>query len=276
MSDGGRKPGPLDFGPDAGGPAPSTRPVARPTPPPAREPGRGAGPASEPAPGRGGRRRGPGRAKSGEGATRGGPGAGARYVWVVGAAAVVLVVVLIVATLQHGTERGARGLAPGSVLPPFAVPLALSDLDGDANLADAGGQGEAGHRAACDVRGPKILNGCALRDSGPLVLAFFVTRGSKCIAQLDAMERARRATPGVTFAAIAIRGNRGDVRTLVRRHRWGFAVGYDRDGALSNAFHVQVCPQITYARTGGRVVTTTFGELGPAALAARARSLTRP
>jgi hypothetical protein len=273
MSDGGREPGPLDFGPDAGAAAPSSPPVARPTPPPARAP------APEPAPapgrGRGGRRRAPGRPE-GDGATRGGRDAGARYVWVVGAAALVLIVVLIVATLQHGTERGARGLAPGSVLPPFAVPLALSGLDGDANLADADRQGEAGHRPACSVRGPEVLNGCALRDGGPLVLAFFVTRGSKCIAQLDAMERARRATPGVTFAAIAIRGDRGDVRALVRRHRWGFAVGYDRDGALSNAFHVQVCPQITYARAGGRVVTTTFGELGPTALAARARSLTRP
>jgi hypothetical protein len=191
----------------------------------------------------------------------------------VGAAALVLVVVLVVATVQHGTERGARGIAAGQTIPPFAVPRALSALDGDANLARRAGEGEAGDRPACDVRRADVLNGCALRDRGPLVLAFFTTRGKECIAQLDAMERVRARTPGVQFAAIAIRGDRDDVRRLIRRHGWRFDVGYDRDGALSAAFHVQVCPQLTFARRGGRVVETTFGELTAPALASKARRL---
>jgi hypothetical protein len=202
-----------------------------------------------------------------------GPPAGTRYLWVVGAAALILVLVLIVATIQHGTERGARGVPAGQVIPPFAVPLALSALDGDANLATRAGEGEAGDRPACTVREPDVLNGCALRERGPFVLAFFATRGKQCIEQLDAMERVRATTPGVQFAAIAIRGDRDAVRALVKRHRWGFPVGYDRDGALANAFHVQVCPQLTFARQGGRVVETTFGELKPATLAAKARRL---
>jgi hypothetical protein len=249
---GDRERGPLDFDVEpAGAVAPPARPAA-PGPGPERE--------REPRRSSGGRRRLPARTGTG-------------YVWVVGAAAVVLVVVLVVATLQHGTGRGARGLAVGSVMPPFAVPRALSDLDGDANLATRDGAGEAGRRAACKVRGPRVLNGCGLREGGPVVLAFFATRGRRCIAQLDVMERVRRRTPGVQFAAVAIRGDRNEVRSLIRAHRWGFDVGYDRDGALSNAFHVQVCPQITFARAGGRVVTTTFGELAAPALAAKARSL---
>ena len=198
---------------------------------------------------------------------------GTRYLWVVGAAALVLVLVLVVATVQHGTERGARGIPAGQAIPPFAVPLALSSLDGDANLARRAGEGQAGNRPACSVREAGVLNGCALRDRGPFVLAFFATRGKQCIDQLDVMERVRARTPGVQFAAIAIRGDRGQVRRLVRGHRWGFAVGYDRDGALANAFHVQVCPQLTFARRGGRVVETTFGELAPATLAAKAGRL---
>ncbi|MCW3003396.1 MAG: hypothetical protein JWQ20_2694, partial [Conexibacter sp.] len=204
------------------------------------------------------------------------PGAGAsgtRYLWVVGAAALVLVVVLVVSTLQHGTGRGARGIAVGGRMPPFAVPLALSALDGDANLARRAGEGEAGDRPACEVRRPDVLNGCALGVRGPVVLAFFATRGKQCIQQLDVMERVRASMPGVQFAAIAIRGDRDDVRSLIRRHRWGFAVGYDRDGALANAYHVQVCPQLTFARRGGWVAETTFGELAAATLAAKARRL---
>ncbi|HEY4096442.1 MAG TPA: TlpA disulfide reductase family protein, partial [Baekduia sp.] len=233
--------GPLDFepGPDAPEPKPSPR-------------GAPAGGGGGPAP----RRRTP----------PGQPGGG-RYLWVVGAGALVLVIVLIVATLQHGTERGARGIPNGQVMPAFAVPLALSALDGDANLATHADEGEAGNRPACTVRRADVLNGCALRERGPLVLAFFATRGKQCIQQLDVMEHVRAQTPGVQFAAIAIRGKRDDVRTLIRRHGWKFPVGYDRDGALANAYHVQVCPQLTFTARGGRVTGTTFGELDAGALA---------
>lgn len=196
-----------------------------------------------------------------------------RYLWVVGVAALVLVAVLVVNTLQDGPGRGARGVPDGDVMPPFAVPLALSDLDGDANYATEAGAGEAGDRPACDVRGPEILNGCALRERGPLVLAFFATRGDRCIAELDAMERARRQVPGVQFAAVAIRGDRDELRSLVRDHGWGFPVGYDRDGALANVYHVQVCPQLTFARRGGRVTETTFGDVPAGDLVIKARRL---
>ncbi|HWI72094.1 MAG TPA: TlpA disulfide reductase family protein [Baekduia sp.] len=196
-----------------------------------------------------------------------------RYLWVVGAAAVVLVLVLLVSTIQHGTGRGARGVPPGEVMPAFAVPIATSDLDGDANIAQHAGEGQAGRRPACAVRGPDVLNGCALREAGPVVLAFFTVRNRGCVAEIDAMQAARAKLPGVQMAAIAIRGDRGDLRDLVRRHGWTFPVGYDRDGALANAYHVQVCPQLTFARRGGRVMETTFGALAPDELVVKARRL---
>jgi hypothetical protein len=228
--------GPLDFEPDAQDRAPA--------PPPPRPPRRGAS------------------------------GVTPNYVWVVGVAAAVLLIVLVATTLRHGTERGARGVPDGDVVPPFAVPLALSTLDGDANLARKPGEGAAGARPACTVRGPRVLNGCALGERGPFVLAFFATRGKGCVAQLDALEQARAQVPGVQFAAIAIRGDRDGLRSVIRDHGWRFPVGYDRDGALANAFAVQVCPQITFARRGGRVAETTFGRLGTRDLMAKARRLT--
>src|SRR4051794_2446027 len=57
------------------------------------------------------------------------PGPGVRYLWVVGAGAVVLVALLLIATVHHGTERGARGVPNGEVMPSFAVPAALGALE---------------------------------------------------------------------------------------------------------------------------------------------------
>jgi hypothetical protein len=246
MSD-DRPRGPLDFDDDD-------------DPPPGRSPLVGTPPAAPPA-----------ALPSGRRPTRRPGGAG--YLWVVGAGAVLLVLVLLVSTLRHGTDRGARGVPVGNVMPAFAVPLALSGLDGDANIAQHAGEGQAGNRPACAVRGRDVLNGCALREAGPVVLAFFAIRDGRCVSQLDTMQQVAARVPGVRFAAIAIRGDRDDLRAMVRRHGWTFPVGYDRDGALSNAYHVQVCPQLTFARRGGRVAETTFGRLGAGALAAKARAV---
>jgi hypothetical protein len=252
----GREPGPLDFDDDEGGgraPASTRRsPLVGATP----SGGAPVGPAPP--------------------VKRPGAPMGSRYLWVVGAAAVVLVLMLLIATVRHGTERGARGIPAGDVMPPFAVPAALSKIDADANLAKHAGEGQAGREPACSVRGPDVVNGCALRESGPVVLAFFGIRSKQCVEQLDVMQRVQAQVPSVRFAAISIRGDRDQLRAMVRRHGWTFPVGFDRDGALSNAFHVQVCPQLTFARQGGRVVATTFGELAPAALLARARRLGAP
>ena len=45
----------------------------------------------------------------------------------------------------------------------------------------------------------------------------------------------------------------------MRERGWGLPVGHDQDGAVSNAYAVAVCPQITFARRGGEVTRTTFG-----------------
>jgi len=186
-----------------------------------------------------------------------------RSSWIVGVAAVVVLAYITLNTL--GTDApGSRGVPRGERLPPFAVPLALSDLEGDAQVDPS---------KACDVRGPKVLNLCELRDRGPVAVAFFATRSKRCERQVDVLDRVRRSFPQVGVAAVSVRGDRAGVRRLVRERGWGLPVGYDHDGAVSNAYAVAICPTITFAGSDGRVKGTSFALLDDRALTARLRGL---
>jgi hypothetical protein len=190
------------------------------------------------------------------------PAGTSRYTWVIGVLAVLALAYITLNTL--GTDApGSRGVPNGEKLPPFAVPLATSKLEGDAQVDP---------KKACRVRGADVLNSCALAERGPVVLAFFATRSERCERQVDLLERVRRRFPDVGFAAVSVRGDRGTVRALVRDRGWGMPVGYDHDGAVSNAYAVALCPTITFAR-GGKVVDTSFRLLDEAALARKVEAL---
>ena len=198
-----------------------------------------------------------------------GPGRSAtgRYGWLVGVLAVLAIAYITLNSIAtEGT--GSRGVPAGDALPPFAVPLALGRLEGDANVATVPDESGRGRRPACAVRGAQILNLCELVERGPLVLAFLGTRGGQCERQLDLVERVRRrpASRGVRFAAVAIRGDRSRLRADIRRHGWRFPVGYDRDGLVANIYGVSVCPTITLAYPGGIAMRTTLGLVSEPAL----------
>ena len=187
-----------------------------------------------------------------------------RASWIVGTLIVAALIYISLNTLQTvGSDEavGSRGLPAGRPMPPFAMPLALSSLEGDANVARKPNSGEAGARPACEVRSAQILNVCELAEKGPVVLAFLATRGSQCTRQLDVMERARSRFPGVQFAAVGLRGDRDDLRKLVSRRGWRFPVGYDADGVVANLYGVSVCPTVTFAYPGGIAMRTTVGLL---------------
>jgi hypothetical protein len=172
-----------------------------------------------------------------------------RYGRYVGALAILIVALIAINTLLT-TPNGSTGLPPGKSLPPFAVPLATGSLNGDANIATRPNEGGAGRVPACSVRGPEVLNICALYERGPIVLVLFAN-GDRCPRVLDTLAQALPAFPGVQAAAVALRGNRGDLRRLVAAHRWPFPVGWDRDAALVNLYRDAVCPQLTFAYPGG-------------------------
>jgi hypothetical protein len=187
-------------------------------------------------------------------------------------AAFGLLVVVALNTLS--TPGGSSsGPAVGAPMRPFAAPLALSAVNGDVNVATRAGQGAAGDRPACQVRGPGILTSCDLVHGHPAALAFFVPGRARCVDELDKLARAARAVPGVQIAAVALRGDRAKLAGVVRSHAWGFPVAYDRDAVLGNLYGVAVCPQITYLLPGGRVQGTTVGELDAVKLTARLREL---
>jgi hypothetical protein len=162
---------------------------------------------------------------------------------------VLAVMVYIVLNTLRTEGPGSRGVEAGTPLPPFAAPLALSDLVGDANVSGK----------ACSVRGAKILNVCELAERGPVVLAFFAEPSERCDDEVTTLDRLRSRYPRVQFAAVAIRGDRDKLQDRIRARGWRLPVGWDRDGAVANAYAVAVCPAITLARRGGTVVRTLLG-----------------
>jgi peroxiredoxin len=229
--------GPLDFGPDSDPPPP--RPDARPPRAPVPK-------------------------------VR--PPWASRWGWLVGAVVLVAIAVITLNTFG-GDAGGSHGLAPGTRIPPFAAPLATSDLEGGVNVARKPDSGSAGDTPACDVRGPKVVNSCELLERGPLVLAFLATRGGDCTNTLDELQRVHERHPQLQVAAIAIRGDRGDLRRLIAEHGWTFPVGYDHDGVLAGLYGVAVCPHLAFVYPDGTVRGTVLGAEPQAELDARVQRL---
>jgi hypothetical protein len=169
----------------------------------------------------------------------------------VGVLALVILALITLNTVLT-TPNGAAGLAPGATLPPFALPLVTGDLQGDADIATRADEGEAGKHPACTLRGPRILNICQLYEANPVMLALFVDSGA-CARILTDMQTLLPSFPDVRFAAVSIKGNRAQLRALVRRHKLSFPVGIDNDGALATLYKVASCPQVTFAYPGGVV-----------------------
>ena len=202
----------------------------------------------------------------------------------VGVVALAVAVAAIALVFLHGAS-GVRGLEPGTAMPPFAVPLALGEVNGDANVATAAGQGEAGSRPACTVRGAGILNICQLYEQRPVVLALFVPAGS-CPGVLGDLQRAQASFPDVAFAAVAIKGERAPVRRLIAADQLTLPVGLDRDGALASLYQVVTCAQVNFAYPGGVIQSrplltrpppaTLHARIGELVAAAEARGWRRP
>ncbi len=174
-----------------------------------------------------------------------------RYGRYVGLLAIVILVLITINTITT-KPNGAKGLAPGERVPPFAVPLALGSLVGDADTARHVDEGSAGRVPACEERGAQILNVCELYEGGPMLLALFVDGGS-CADVLGEMQALAPSFPGVRFAAVAIKNGRSEVRSLIRKRGLTYPVGLDNDGALAALYKVATCPQLTFAYPGGEV-----------------------
>ncbi len=170
---------------------------------------------------------------------------------------------------------GSKGLPAGTKLPPFAMPLSSSSCRGrcDANVAVRSGQGEAGARPACSVRGPDVLNSCELAERGPVVLAFVFSPVGACRRQLGVLDRVRGRHPGIAFAAVDVRADVVAARRLASDGGWTLPLAYDHDAAVAKEYGVVVCPTIVFARRGGTVLESTVGPQDEAAVERRVRRL---
>jgi hypothetical protein len=190
-----------------------------------------------------------------------------RYVALLGLLILVLITVNTIATKPNGS----KGLAAGARLPPFAVPLATSDLTGYADVATVAGQGA--RHAACELRGPRILNLCQLYEHAPVVLVLFVELGS-CAAVLSDVQGLVAEFPSVRFAAVALRGNQKGTRSIIRARGLGFPVGIDEGGVLADLYKVASCPQVTFSLPGGTAQSASYlGRPSRATLRARVQEL---
>ena len=183
--------------------------------------------------------------------------------WIMGVALIVFLAVVTLNTIRTDAPSQ-KGLKVDSKVPPFAAPLVTSSLEGDASVAI---KARDGSPRACDVRGKEIFNVCEAGEKGPLVLAFMADRSDRCLEQIDLLEKMKPRYEDVQFAAVAIRGERDELRREVREHGWTIPVAHDRDGAVANAYAVAVCPTITFAAKDGIVKATTLGSAGESEIA---------
>jgi hypothetical protein len=188
----------------------------------------------------------------------------------------LLGVIVLLALIAHSifdNSTDPTGIPPGHMLAPFAVPLALGTLDGDADTATHANDGESGTVPACAERGKQILNVCQLYEQGPLVLALFVDSGS-CASVLSRLQALAPSFPGVRFAAVAIKGARAQLRRLIHIHDLRLPVGIDGDGRVAGLYSVYTCPQVNFAYRGGKVQSKALlGEASLASLRVRVSAL---
>jgi hypothetical protein len=173
----------------------------------------------------------------------------------------VLVVAVLVLVMVNGLlskSNGLAGVAPGRTVPPFAVPLVRGTLDGAADVATHADDGAAGRVPACTERGPQILNVCELYERAPVVLALFIDAGS-CPDVLSEMQALAPKSPGVQFAAVALKQERGALLALMReRGLTRVLTGFDEEGTLASLYKMASCPQVNFILPGGVVQSSAL------------------
>jgi hypothetical protein len=177
------------------------------------------------------------------------PRPGGRYTWVVGIAALVVVIVVAFNSLPNA-GRGYRGPEKGERIPVFAAPLTTSGEEGDANVKQDADDEEAGNETpACDVDLPGVVTACELFEDKPLVLALSVP-ADDCERQLEAMQALSRERPDLQFAAVMSGRSHDTAREVVDRTGVTFPVVVDRDLAVFNLYRVAYCSTAIADRGG--------------------------
>jgi len=183
-----------------------------------------------------------------------------RYMWVVGVAALILIVVVAAHQLRSSSGTFIRGPAVGSRLPEFAAPLVLGNVEGDSNIKPRSSTERRKPLPACDVRLPGTLNICDQWNK-PVVVSFLFLRGAHCEPQFDRLEAMHREFPQINIVGVFFERDRGKARDAVRKNGWTFPIVVDRDGVVPNLYSVGGCPTTVFARRGGIVTQTVTHQM---------------
>jgi len=180
------------------------------------------------------------------------PRPGGRYTWVVGVAALIVVIVVAFNSLPNA-GRGYRGPDEGERVPVFAAPLLESDLEGDTNIKQNPRDDLAGNDTpACRVKGENVFNLCELFADKPLVLVLAAT-SDECEDELAAAARLSAQMPELQFAATVTGNSREKALEAVQRAGVGFPVGWDEPPpVLFNLYRIAYC-STAFIERGGRL-----------------------
>jgi hypothetical protein len=211
------------------------------------------------------------------------PKPGRIYSMIVGLLFLAVILVGTISTLGNTGDKvlGLDEVDTDLPLAEFAVPVAASNLEGDANIAQDDCEVNrlpcpAGDRRspACEVKVAHSIRVCDYFDR-PLIISFWFTKGGdNCEVQQDVVsEVSRRYRGRVGFLSIDVRDSRDSVRELVRSRGWKMRVGYDHDGAVATLYRVGGCPTFVYSFPGGILESASIGELTAAQLSAKTDDL---
>lgn len=196
------------------------------------------------------------------------PRPGARYPLIVGLAFVALIAYATYNSIQtdEGGLLGSEDAERGRALAEFAVPDITTDLEGDANVYQDDCETSQNpcpeddqRTPACKIDEPRAIRVCDLFDK-PLAISFWFTGGADCLAEQDAFNRASERFEGeVNFLSVNVRDDIADVRRIAEERGWSVPVGWDSDGAVSNAYRVGLCPTMALALPGGILEDAVIG-----------------
>ena len=173
-----------------------------------------------------------------------------RYTWVVGIAALIVIIVVGVNSLSN-PGRGTRGPPEGERIPVFATPLVDSDLEGDTNIKqDREDDAAENETPACRVTGAEVFNVCELFAEKPLVLVLSAT-SDECEQELAAAAELSEQMPELQFAATITGRSRDQAREAVEEAGIEFPVGWDDPPpVLFNLYRVAFCSTAFVERGG--------------------------
>ena len=167
---------------------------------------------------------------------------------VIGAVALVAIVVVAIFSTSGHKGTGAKGPPVGSQTPPFAAPLAVSKLNGDVNITPT----------ACDVNLPGAFESCGATKKGPMVVGFASVDDKECAKLLPSLNSVAAGLPGITSVMVGLRGDRKPLAKLALAGPQVTTV-WDHSGTLANRYGIAVCPTVVVVNKGGVVAGTLIG-----------------